>query len=422
MSRSRNALLLTAVVLGLLSLPSGRPVDATGMPTIAVDTNAGVSGVQATTTFPAGTTGVAIVIAVVDAPPSGAFEFTLGFDPRWLQLVRWSEGPFLRSTGRITACVPLVTERTIRIGCVSQGTAAGANGSGALATLVFQLLAPGQSCLSLSSAEMATTDGSPIATATQDGCITLATSDTDGDGVGDPYDNCPTVWNADQANSDAAPVDNGRALASGDGSVPAGDAPGDACDADDDNDGLADASESPLAGCGTYSGMVASHDAPARGDTTNDDDGNGVPAWPMGLDFADNGTSADTDGDGSIDGYECAHGSNPRDPSSRPAASPDDGADDDGDGLPNDWERRGWGTDPGAADTDGDGVGDCVEAVDVDGNGVANFSGDTVNTARAVVGIIGQTQDFDLDRNGTLNLSGDVVNSAMRTTGVIACR
>jgi hypothetical protein len=46
--------------------------------------------------------------------------------------------------------------------------------------------------------------------------------DTDNDGVSDALDNCPTISNEDQANSDGA----------NDG--------GDACDADDDNDGIPD--------------------------------------------------------------------------------------------------------------------------------------------------------------------------------------
>ena len=51
--------------------------------------------------------------------------------------------------------------------------------------------------------------------------------DTDGDGTGDNSDNCPIVANADQLNSDA-------------------DATGNACDTDDDNDGLTDAEETDL--------------------------------------------------------------------------------------------------------------------------------------------------------------------------------
>jgi hypothetical protein len=54
--------------------------------------------------------------------------------------------------------------------------------------------------------------------------ITVVPPDTDGDGVADSDDNCPTVANADQANND-------------------GDGLGDACDPDDDNDGVNDSDD-----------------------------------------------------------------------------------------------------------------------------------------------------------------------------------
>ena len=52
--------------------------------------------------------------------------------------------------------------------------------------------------------------------------ITAVGPDADGDTVADPADNCPSLGNPDQANTDGAP----------DG--------GDACDGDDDNDGVPD--------------------------------------------------------------------------------------------------------------------------------------------------------------------------------------
>jgi hypothetical protein len=52
----------------------------------------------------------------------------------------------------------------------------------------------------------------------------IGPADTDGDGVADPTDNCPSIANANQANND-------------------GDAQGDACDPDDDNDGVLDTAD-----------------------------------------------------------------------------------------------------------------------------------------------------------------------------------
>jgi len=88
--------------------------------------------------------------------------------------------------------------------------------------------------------------------------------DTDGDGIPDGSDNCPATPNGPAM---LHPDDNGISQRNTDG-----DAQGDACDADDDNDGLTDVEEAAL------------------------------------------GTSrlnADTDGDGVSDGDEVANGTNP---------------------------------------------------------------------------------------------------------------
>lgn len=66
--------------------------------------------------------------------------------------------------------------------------------------------------------------------------------DVDNDGVGDNADNCPSISNADQLNTD-------------------GDSEGNACDSDDDNDGVADASDA----------------FPVNPEATTDTDGDGKP-------------------------------------------------------------------------------------------------------------------------------------------------
>jgi len=71
-------------------------------------------------------------------------------------------------------------------------------------------------------------------TVINDGCPQVATlregDDADNDGTADIVDNCPTVSNPDQLNSDTKAIGGGDAL-------------GDACDPNDDNDGLIDTAE-----------------------------------------------------------------------------------------------------------------------------------------------------------------------------------
>jgi len=237
--------------------------------------------------------------------------------------------------------------------------------------------------------------------------------DVDADGVPDGYDNCPLASNNGQANTDVE-IDNGPGIAAKDRTIPntIADTDGDACesDGDADNDGLPDASEDPLAGCGDFNGEAAGHPNPAGGDATNDDNGNGVPAP---ADAADNGPAWDTDNDGVLDGVECQLGTDPRNALSRPTTAACGGtADADGDGLSAAAERCKWGTSDANTDSDGDGKKDCVEANDTDGNGSANFTGDTVNSAKAALGVIGKTMDFDLDGNGNVSFTGDAVLSA----------
>jgi len=84
--------------------------------------------------------------------------------------------------------------------------------------------------------------------------------DEDGDGVGDPLDNCPSVPNASQANFDS-------------------DATGDACDNDDDNDGVIDMDDSCARGALDWtSSAMTDHDGDGCRDSSEDidDDNDGI--------------------------------------------------------------------------------------------------------------------------------------------------
>jgi hypothetical protein len=157
--------------------------------------------------------------------------------------------------------------------------------------------------------------------------VYIASLDLDEDGILDFLDNCPLVFNTDQNNTD-------KALAAGGEDVAADDL-GNACDDDDDGDGIPDANDL----------------CPVDPDC----DGDG---------FLD-GNDGDNDNDGYLDADETAKGSLPLDAGSTPEHC--DGVDNDGD-TEVDEEPTGadW-------DIDGDTVKDCLDAdVDTDGDGVVN--------------------------------------------------
>jgi hypothetical protein len=164
-----------------------------------------------------------------------------------------------------------------------------------------------------------------IATTTLLGTAAAAV-DTDGDGIPDESDVCPLIFDPGQEDFD-------------------GDGAGDACDADDDDDGLFDGEEF-LAGTDPL-------------DPDSDDDGvlDGQDICPLSPDpgqqdsdgdHLGNACDADDDNDGLFDWDEGPHGTNPLDPDSED------------DGLRDGFEVA-RGTSPLASNTDGDGVTDLVE-------------------------------------------------------------
>ena len=169
------------------------------------------------------------------------------------------------------------------------------------------------------------TIGQPDAGTLSGGSYTLeggfTDADTDGDGISDAADNCPSVANPDQLNTD-------------------GDSLGNACDPDDDNDGVGDAADN----CALVPNAdQADTDGDGQGNACDaDDDNDGVGDATDNCALVANPTQLDTDGDGQGDACD---------------------ADDDNDGL-SDTDEAGLGTDPLNPDTDGDGIPDPNEVTD----------------------------------------------------------
>jgi hypothetical protein len=221
---------------------------------------------------------------------------------------------------------------------------------------------------------------------------TAAIVDTDADGVPDFVDNCAAVANADQPNTDGA-WSNGPGVPGDDGTVGNGDALGNACDPDSDNDGLLDADELVGTGCGGVTTAVSA-----------DNTYGGILSPPPG------GTSWDTDGDTVPDGVECALGTNPTvgaaaDRTACSASLTNPNGDDDADGLSNVWEKCKWGSSNTVTNTDGDALGDCIEVMDVNGNGLMNTSDSTVVKQAAFSIIVGDLAAMDISGNGLVNAS-----------------
>jgi hypothetical protein len=169
---------------------------------------------------------------------------------------------------------------------------------------------------------LALTEGPLTYTCAPPGSGTRMGIDRDEDTVLDGVDNCASLANLDQQNTDA-------------------DAFGDACDSDDDGDGLLDAVETNT---GIYVGPNDTGTNPLLADTDVDTIADGLDNCPLVANSSQQNTDADAFGDA------CD-------------------SDDDGDGLADSVETNtgvyvsatDTGTNPLLVDTDGDGLSDAIE-------------------------------------------------------------
>jgi hypothetical protein len=354
-----------------------------------------------------------------------AYEFAVLYDNTKLEFDSVANTALLGSTGRDVLCVEpadlevdgVESRSVVSFGCGSSGLFAdgtgisGPSGDGVLATLTFHPIVAGVSPLtfvgiderfiisqsppragftSLVSVEGCTGTGCDlpdIPFVAIDGVVDVGDgstepADSDGDGILDEQDNCPSDPNADQLNTDAIPL-------GADVTIPNNDALGDACDPDDDNDGMTDAGE--LIQCNAVS----------------------PPSNPL---------VADTDGDRAPDRAECAFGTDATNPASKPGyyvqnkdfdldGIPDSTeavfgshyniTDTDSDGVLDGIEVRGYASAPNSTDTDSDGCPDGLEIASINGDLAVN-AGDLALVA-ASFGRFDALQP-DVSRDGVVNV------------------
>ncbi len=204
--------------------------------------------------------------------------------------------------------------------------------------------------------------------------------DADCDGVLNAADNCPAAANASQPNADANVINLAPQKPYNDLTSANSDNAGNACDPDDDNDGLPDTTETGGPPCPSASG----------------------PTNPL---------LRDTDGDRVLDGAECALGTDPLNPASKPTTAQCAAAmgvtiatDSDSDGVRDAIEFCYYGTNPLSANTDADGCGDAREIATVNTDNTVNSTDlQQIATAYGPSTSAQYIVDFDMDKNGTIN-------------------
>ncbi len=190
------------------------------------------------------------------------------------------------------------------------------------------------------------------------------------------FDSCPLSTNPTQLNTDGNFLDHSPPfmMAVDDKTLPGSDAAGDACDTDDDNDGISDTDEA--------TGLLCAS-------------------------FITHPLLRDTDADRFLDGAECALGTDPTLFASKPLVTACGATTDmDGDKLTERVEFCFYGTDPGNSDTDGDkaldGAKDGCEAASLNGDHIVNVA-DMGMLATAISNAAFRVVSVDVNKDGVWN-------------------
>ena len=198
-------------------------------------------------------------------------------------------------------------------------------------------------------------------------------SDTDGDVAPDFIDNCPNVINFNQLDTD----DDGQ---------------GNACDPDDDNDGVDDISDAfPLDDTETT-------DTDTDGIGDNSDNCPNIPN-PGQQDYLNDGIGNECDDDHDDDGYENGNDDFPW--------NPNEFNDSDSDGVGDNSDNCIHTANNDQIDNDGDGVGDVCED-DADGDSIPDDNDNCVNIPNQ------SQQNYDSDEFGDLcdnDIDGDGIDN-----------
>ena len=229
-------------------------------------------------------------------------------------------------------------------------------------------------------------------------------------------DNCPFDNNPTQVNGDGNFFDNSPPYvpATDDKTDPYSDAIGDACDLDDDNDGIPDATETNLVALQAICPTALAVTNPLLFDSDNDhvadraecilgSDPNNIASKPV-IPAA----GIDPDNDKLSNAVEALLGTNPA------------VFDTDGDGINDGIEFKGWRSNPLVADSDGDGVLDRCEIASLNGDTKVNPGDQGLLTAEVgrAVPATAKLPHFDINKDGAYNPGDQALQASFVPVGI----